>query len=59
MGTRAECEQVAAALLEQAEAAGIGAVLEVSAFYPNRPPSSLGRLYVDLAPPVAHAEVTR
>ena len=43
-GTETEC---AAAV--QALRAGF-AVREVSSFYPNRPPSRLGRVYVDVTP---------
>ncbi|MDQ1246486.1 MAG: hypothetical protein QG597_854 [Actinomycetota bacterium] len=48
MGTRGECERFAA---ELARACPPGVVGEVSGFYPNRAPSVLGRVYLDVAIP--------
>ena len=48
MGTQVECERFAA---ELARACPPGVVREVSGFYPNRAPSLLGRVYLDVAIP--------
>ena len=48
MGTQVECERFA---VELARACPPGVVREVSGFYPNRAPSVLGRVYLDVAIP--------
>lgn len=54
-GTRKDCVTTAAALAEVFE------VRETSDFYPNRPPSLLGRIYLDaeLSPPPERARAQR
>ena len=51
-GTREECTAAAELL------ATVLDVREVSAFYPNRGPSVLGRVYLDAAPPAARLQGT-
>ena len=51
-GTAHETERAAA------ELSGVLRVREVSPFYPNRPPSRLGRVYLDAESPTTHTDRT-